>query len=398
MIKKLIVFLLACCLLISSAHAEPRQWQREGSTVLYTMEDYAADLPEDLRRALAASAFAQAPVLCAAQVKGESTRQSNNTTSIALVAVEHDGSTLLLSVDHRGSVTAIARNFNAGQDFYLTAQLPPYTNENPYAAAPYIFIVSGNRWVGLTLGTLQIGISFAYHADGAGDVICTGGAVSCYEATHFSYPQNGGHFHYPAVSFSPWDWNILTWPCTHTEMLALEQRQPFNASLVYAFGCNLRTQATSKSASLGQLCSYVPVRLTGNTKPGTQLPWYEIEIGQTRAWVSANYLELYQPTSGISEYGWVYTSERYRLTASTAISEVCRPKREISLYETGSSSAVLQTLTPEDVLTIAAESSAMYLVCISTHQPGRMIPDGIYGWVKKSDVITASNPVQLAFN
>ena len=397
MMKKLLVLLFACLLIFSCACAESRQWQAEGSPLLYTMEDYTAFLPDNLRRALSASPFAQDTVLCATQITCKNTRYTNKTDTSALIAVDHNGSTLLLSLTPQGELTAIARDFNTGQDFYLTSQLPPYTHENPNLIVPVPFIVSGDRWIGVSLGSSTIRASFVLNNDGSGTFIDASSSITCYEAENFSYSRSSGHHHYPAVSTALWDWNILTWPCTHEEMQSLETAAPFDRSVVFASGCHLRAKATSKSTSLGQLCAYVPVRLTGNTSPGTQLPWHEIEIGRTRAWVSENYLTMWKHNIENNGYVWGYTEEEYLYFVSTQPNQVCRPRDAISLYESSNTSKALQALTAEDILTIAAESSKMYLVCVSTQQPGRMIPDGVYGWVRKSDVVTAPNPIQLAF-
>lgn len=394
--KKMLILLLTCCLLFPGACAQTREWKIDGSSQVFRTEDFGSVIPEALRQELATSPFSQCPVLCATQVESTNTRFPDEYTVRWLAAVECNNDILLLSV-FKGEVTAIARNFNAGRNFYLTTQPLPFKRENGQSDYPLFFIVSGDRWIGSYLGLpTSISTAFIYHDSGDGTVIQCRTAPASYDVKDFVFT---GHAepHYPFISLSLWDWDILSFPCTREEMLSLEQAQPLDQNLVYVSGCHMRARATSKSTSYGQFCAFVPVHLTGNTQPGTQLPWHEIEIGQMRCWVADNYLTQWVHTVKDGDYGYSFSDEQYLFTAVSSAAEVCRPTAAIPLYAAYDGKNTLQMLSTDDILTIGAENDSMYLVCVSTQQPGRMIPGGVYGWVRKSDVITAPNPVQLEF-
>lgn len=394
--KKCIICLLLLSLLMAGACAQTREWQLDGSALCYRTEDFGPSVPSELVQALADSPFAGDPILCATRVETLNSKTGETRDAKWLAAVSHEGSTLLVTV-FEGEVTAIARDFNAGQDFYLTTQPLPYQRANGQSGYPLFFIVSGDRWIGSSLGLpTSISAAFIYHDSGDGTVIqCKTEPVS-YDVKDFVFT---GHAepHYPFISLSLWDWDILSFPCTREEMLSLEQAQPLDQNLVYVSGCHMRARATSKSTSYGQFCAFVPIRLTGNTQPGTQLPWHEIEVGQMRCWVADNYLVQWVHTVKEGDFGYSFSDEQYLFTAMSSAAEVCRPVADVPLYAAYDGKDTLQTLSTGDTLTIGAQSDDMYLVCVSTQQPGRMIPGGIYGWVRKSDVVTAPNPVQLAF-
>lgn len=148
------------------------------------------------------------------------------------------------------------------------------------------------------------------------------------------------------------------------------------AGLGYTEGANLRREPTSNSESLGLYNKEVPLTLTGKQQQGTSHPWYEVRIGNTLGWMSANYVRYY-----LRQYYPV---------------PMGRTLDSCPLYAMPGDSQPLQQLEPGTTFHILTEYKGMYHICIPQGEISWEVDrDGVYGYIPTSDLLTAYSPSML---
>ncbi len=148
------------------------------------------------------------------------------------------------------------------------------------------------------------------------------------------------------------------------------------AGLGYTVGSHLRREATSKSESLGIYHAEVPLTLTGEERPGTQLPWYQVRIGDTLGWMSANYIhrELHQ---------------NYPVPLG-------RTADGCPMYAHPGDAQPLQQLEPGTTFHILTEYEGMYHICIPSGEISWDVDrNGVYGYIPVEGVLTGYSPSAL---
>ncbi len=144
----------------------------------------------------------------------------------------------------------------------------------------------------------------------------------------------------------------------------------------YTVGSNLRREATSKSESLGLYSAEVPLTLTGEEKPGTQLPWYQVRIGDTLGWMSANYVRYFP----IQDYPV----------------PLGRTADGCPMYTHPGDAQPLQQLEPGATFHILTEYKGMYHICIPQGELSWDVDrNGVYGYIPVEGVLTGYSPSAL---
>lgn len=148
------------------------------------------------------------------------------------------------------------------------------------------------------------------------------------------------------------------------------------AGFGYTVGSNLRREATAKSESLGLYGPDIPLILTGEEKPGTQLPWYQVLIGDTIGWMSANYVHAAQSND--------YPVPMGRTLAGCP------------MYTNPGDAQPLQQLEPGTTFHILTEYKGMYHICIPSGEISWAVDvDGVYGYIPKTSVLTGYSLTSL---
>ena len=149
------------------------------------------------------------------------------------------------------------------------------------------------------------------------------------------------------------------------------------ANRVYADGANLRKEPTGSSESLGKYAVNVPMTFTGETKPGTSWPWYQVRIGDTLGWMSSNYVTL-SPNGNASPVPLGRTAE-----GST-------------LYADPEGAQAISQLAPGVTFHVLTETNGMYHICIPQNEISWAVDaDGTYGYIPKDGVPTGYSPSAL---
>ena len=379
-------------LLVANVAGAETSWNEIG--MFYRADDFGDTAPQEVQAVLKTTIFANDPVICGTVLEQSNPNNAEKVTA-ALLAVRHEDHTLLLSV--RGKVSVIAEDFDHDLPFRITACASPYRRDGATDATGYFFLISGNRWVGLNKGDLSIGTAFTMSSDGNNDVIGINQCMTVRKAKSFIYDSESARPYYPSISLSLNDWTIDEYPCNEAEVRDYEASHPLDWSQVYAFDCNMRENPTSRSKSYGILAKYVPVTLTGNQKQGSQMPWYEIKIGETVCWVAENYLTLHDAHERVMDSGLYAHEESDTFWAATNRSKICSVQRDTKLYSDVNMTQEIGVLQKNEIVSIAAEGNDSVLVCLSGDDPGHLVAGETYGWIQKSDVIIMDNVLQLKY-
>ena len=171
----------------------------------------------------------------------------------------------------------------------------------------------------------------------------------------------------------------ITREAAEAQAIAYETAIATDASVnrVYSSGAHLRKEPTGKSESLGVYAHNVPMNFTGEQKPGTTFPWFQVRIGDTLGWTSSNYVNA-SPDIAFAPIPLGRTLEGCQLYASTNDKE---PTAE---------------LAPGTTFHILTEYDGMYHICIPQGELAWAVdPDGTYGYISTSNVLTGYSPSSL---
>lgn len=171
----------------------------------------------------------------------------------------------------------------------------------------------------------------------------------------------------------------ITREAAEAQAIAYETTVAADAAVnrVYASGAHLRKDPTGKSESLGVYAHNIPMTFTGEQKPGTQFPWYQVQIGDTVGWMSSNYVDL---------------SPDYHF----APIPLGRTPEGCPLYASAKDKTPTTELAPGATFHILAEYDGMYHICIPQGELTWAVdPDGTYGYIPKKNVLTGYSPSAL---
>lgn len=171
----------------------------------------------------------------------------------------------------------------------------------------------------------------------------------------------------------------ITREAAEAQAIAYETAVATDASVnrVYAAGAHLRKEPTGSSESLGVYEHNVPMTFTGKQKPGTQFPWYQVQVGDTIGWMSSNYVD-------------------YAPNVSFAPIPLGRTLEGCSLYASAKDKKPAAELAPGTTFHILTEYNGMYHICIPQGEISWAVDaDGIYGYIPMKDVLTGYSPSSL---
>ena len=143
---------------------------------------------------------------------------------------------------------------------------------------------------------------------------------------------------------------------------------------------NLRQRTSSHSTKLGELCSGTMVPVL-DTLPGDRWPWIHTRVGQYEGYVTA-----------------LYTLEGDGVNyQNLSLQPVAKAKKEISLKKgTGLLSGTAATLPAGTKMHVVMADDSWLYVDVPRGEAGPLMdPEGMFGYVRRSDVWLASMLCQL---
>ena len=144
------------------------------------------------------------------------------------------------------------------------------------------------------------------------------------------------------------------------------------------WGANLRVKPTSSSRSLGKY--HVALAEVLEEKPGKQLPWYRVRIGNAEGWVSGPYA-----VEPIDQEGFAHNGS---LGIPWAEAQAA-----CSLYASMNESDVLLTLRSQTFMQVLAqtEDGWAHVLVTDRAQDFSLFASGTYGYVR-TDAILLHSP------
>ena len=197
----------------------------------------------------------------------------------------------------------------------------------------------------------------------------------------FACTLNGGRLcagnHYYYLPHSEW---LGNWPDLSAFPQNAEEASNFMGQCwegvndrCLVWGANLRVKPTSSSRSLGKY--HVTLAEVLEEKPGKQLPWYRVRIGNAEGWVSGPYA-----VEPIDQEGFAHNGS---LGIPWAETQAACP-----LYASMNKADTLLILPPQTFMQMLAQTEDGWAHVLVTDEPQdfRLSAKGTYGYVRLSDV------------
>lgn len=168
-------------------------------------------------------------------------------------------------------------------------------------------------------------------------------------------------------------WTLDSFPDTPEKIDAWLAAHPADApdDVGYTAAVNLREQPTGKSKSWGKYSA--KVKILGQ-KPGLEVPWYHVRVGNLEGWVSGIYLETQKNTR---DYEWA--------ASAYAVLQVGRTKNETALLQRPDG-AVVKTVAEGTLLHVIEENDGWLHVILPRGEISWQTNwDGTYGFIRKKD-------------
>ena len=389
----LLITLLAAC---AGALAESRNWQlsEDDAAINYDITNYDAELPAELKSALAGSRFRDWQCM-----KGIMLKELKKGTSLmfrctALMTVQKDGKTMLLqfaSVDGKSWKVQPAGEEKAllpGREYAFDCVLDKF---------PLVEIVypmeGGGREVfafSLCLYNTDFVLLQSYCRENQDGSMLTisgkQGFFSLVGKTPAGEIEATDDLKYPFPN-SMEALDAAGFPKTVEDVKAYIAANPQPLAEGYSMlgNTNMRAKTSSKSDKLGAYSLGTLAKVL-EKKRGTTHPWYKVQVGQTVGYISEPYLA---PQTGMSIPQFFLGSPL----------PVGRLKKDADLMAYAKSrSDTVGKLTAGTAFYVLADCGDWLHVCIPQGELGYwMDVNGTFGYLLKKDVLQADSPLRLKF-
>jgi len=387
--KTMIILLVLMLWMCVPALAEPYTYSSDQAPAVYfECEDFDAEIPEALLGVFNSCIKAEDEILCGtmAAAKYRSGRETGHGAE-ALLALRRDEKILLLGAKKKedGWRCAVETDsfFSPGQKFDLTI-LPRHNSEGAFIGVyPTIvcgeeeFLVSVREDARIILeqyqapwedgSTIQINVSkgFLY--------------ASCYKDDILQESRSADG----VIPGRLCGWTVEAFPKSFAEVAKWEGRGmiEFAEDEAFIYGVNLRERPTGSSYSMGKYTAKVRVL---DRAEGKQSPWYQVEFGGMRGWVSGTYVlkpGVHNYTSEIA----LYLSEVPRAAKTT---------RNIALLDAPDGETIMQ-LPAGTMLQIVSENGSWLYAALPEEDALLIDWDGTFGFVRTEDVVTGISPADI---
>lgn len=384
--KRLMILLVALLLTASAALAE--SWTADARTERFTAQSFGTQLPEDLRAALAATPFAGDAVRCGVVVERSRIKTGDVELAVTLFALEHGDHTVLMNGAREAGAAwrlwpaADERFLRPGEAFGIGVHVARYANGEVGVMLPAV--TYGNEVFAVNTGD---GITnlYAYaciDAEGTGVEIRPSYPDGDYAFIRWEKGQRvASRTCQAARSRRLEHLSAADFPRTEAELLAWQQAYPLSEEGTYVFAAHLRKEPTGKSRSLGQYRFAAATVL--DSVPGTQLPWYQVRIGDTVGWVSGPYV--------VTES----TNANHQLAQLTVPEFLCSDGELLLCALPGAPEATpLPAGTRAQIL---AECDGWYHVIVPEKATALLATDGLYGYVRVDAAPVYASEIALEY-
>lgn len=351
----------------------------------YEVFTFSASLPERLKEPLSALIPDETKVISGAAIQhngyhyGDSPSSLDSYTALVLVATD-EGPRLYAAAwveNLPWQVNDYTRFLRQQKNVYISVYKAD-TYRNP------VFSVDYSVQGGIKSDLFTFRSNLLWCIDGHIDKGCGVTVRGTYPESIQLTDSKGSKAYYCSMPFYlDYMTDISAYPITReaaeAQTIAYETTAATDASVnrVYTSGAHLRKEPTGKSESLGIYAHNVPMTFTGEQKPGTMFPWYQVRIGNTLGWMSSNYVDA-SPNIAFAPILLGRTPEGCQLYASA------KGKTPTTELASGTTFHIL------------AEYDGMYHICIPQGELTWAVdPDGTYGYIPKKNVLTGYSPSAL---
>ncbi|MBQ8654904.1 MAG: hypothetical protein IJ507_08170 [Clostridia bacterium] len=400
--KRFLMLTMLLLLCVSCAQAEV--WEVDTPTnLVYKVETFGEELPQELRAAMVETPFAQDTVLCGAVLGHYSKKTEAMLEQTGLIAVEHEGGRLLLSAWNSGgewvilpeSETLLRRTGN----FTITAMPVKYAGSPKYMptgrsglqlAVDYgtdaflLSPVTGVERYGDLVPSCWFEVYAYQKLDEKGDglfISCAGeGAPWTVKEFNGSGMTEGGEYQvcWPVrAEYISGD----AFPTDEAQLKAWAEENPMDPDSWWVFAANLRMFPTTDSRSYGKSIIAPLEKLT--VKGG----WTMVRMGNTVGWISNTY---------VAHDGQEYP--RNFTMCQVAPPPVAKADKETALC-TVAGGAAEQTLPSGAVMQVLAAGEGWYHVQIpQADMTWRLDVPAVYGYVRAEDVTVYASELRMNFD
>lgn len=374
-VMRVVLTLLALALPAAAQGQMAAQTVVEDGRTRATLVVFEEDAPQAVRDLMEGHGLGDARCVCGAALEVEPMAGDGNVdgllfTSSALMVAERDGAYALVGLRWEpGGSNARVEDFGAmGLPLGKGCSVRPLWDENKRLCDFELLLPSEGGEARWRLGCHSIsGWQVREHTDAAG------------RRTAFSLnaevETDGERFCVPVKTWLAERTRLDSLPLTAGEARRLEEesRAAFEGTdLCLVWGANLRTEPTSRSRSLGMY--HVALAQVLGQKPGTEVPWYHVRVGDTQGYVSGRYVSF--PTD--------WADFAYRASGPCPVTTAVAGSRLMTAMDGGA----LCTLEAERRLLVLAETEDGWLqVFVPEDEPdGTLDQPGTYGYLRREDV------------
>ena len=374
-VMRAVLTLLMLALPVAAQGQMTTQTVVEDGRTRATLAAFAEEAPQAVRSLMDGYGLGDARCVCGAALEkepmaGDASADGLLFTSSALVVVERGGAYALAGLRWEpGGSNARVEDFGAlGLPLDGDCAVEPLWDEDTRLCDFELLLsteAGGGRW---RFGyNTQSGwfVREYVGADGARMAFLMDGSVAA----------GGGRFYLPVKPWLAERTRLDSLPLTAGEARAMEQesRAAFEGTdLCIVWGANLREEPTSRSRSLGMY--HVALAQVLGQKPGTEVPWYHVRVGDTQGYVSGRYVSF--PAD--------WADFAYRASGPCPVTTAVAGSRLMTAMDGGA----LCTLEAERRLLVLAETEDGWLhVFVPEDEPdGTLDQPGTYGYLRREDV------------
>jgi len=358
--KKIIGWIVLLCLLLAAA-------AYAGELTEKTM-NFGADAPDFIRQMLSENGYADASVVCGALIEreGYDERNAPNEVSTAFLITERGGQRELTGIQWAiGTSNVHMESYGScGLDLDDAVSINAIIDgSSPINRRFALRLKDGSVWE--FLSTYQSSWRF-YQYIGPDGFVCRLNSGRMNTDSHYFY-----------VPCSAW---LGNWPDLSRFPTSDEEASDFMGQCwagvndrCLVWGANLRTKPTGSARSLGQY--HVALAEVLEEKPGKQLPWYHVRIGNAEGWISGPY--VVSPTD----------QEGFAFNGSLGI-PWAQAQTDCPLYAAMSDKNALMILPPQTFMQVLAYTEDGWAHVLVTDRPQdfSLAALGTYGYVRLDSI------------
>ena len=368
MLKKRVAgwILLWCLLAVCCAYAQETAEQ---------VMDFGTDVPAHIRRMLDENGYADAQVVCGASIEREAydERGMSREVSTALLITEEAGQRAITGlqwvIGPNGPGSAMAESFGScGLELNSAVCVNAVVDgSSPINRRFALHMADGSSWELLTTYKSSWRV---YRYTGPDGFVSTLNSGRLRADNHYFYlPHSGWLGNWPDLSAFPQNAEEAS------NFMGRCWEGVNDRSLVW--GANLRGKPTSSSRSQGEY--HVALAEVLEEKPGKQLPWYRVRIGNAEGWMSGPYV-----VAPNDQEGFAFNGSLGIPWAEAA--------GECSLYDAMNPDSSLLTLPAHTFMQVLAQTEDGWAHVLVTDCPQdfSLSAPGTYGYVRLDDVVLYS--------